>query len=247
MDEGIGREFMERTLYRHLGPSDQQRGMPPPPLFLQSGRAGRRVPLPPPDEGGPAPLDLYSLIRNRRSRRRFLPDPLGRAQLSFLLWATQGVKETLHQAATIRTVPSAGARHAFETYLMANRVDGVARGLYQYLPGDHSLALIDSRDGLGQEIEDACFGQDFVSRNAVTFLWAAVPYRMNWRYGERGYRYLHLDAGHVCQNLYLAAEACGAGVCAVAAFDDERLNALLGLDGASQFAIYLAAVGMISR
>ncbi len=245
MQEGIGREFMERTRYRHLGPSDQQRGAPPPPLYLESGKAVRRIPLSPPGEGRPAPLDLYNLIRDRRSQRRFLPDPLGREQLSFLLWATQGVKETPHQAATIRTVPSAGARHALETYLMINRVEGIARGLYQYLPADHSLALIDSRKGLSEELAEACFGQDFVSRNAVSFFWVAVPYRMNWRYGERGYRYLHLDAGHVCQNLYLAAEACGAGVCAVAAYDDDLLNSLLGLDGAGQFVIYLAAVGMI--
>jgi SagB-type dehydrogenase family enzyme len=70
-----------------------------------------------------------------------------------------------------------------------------------------------------------------------------VAYRMTWRYGERGYRYLLLDAGHVCQNLYLAAEPIGCGVCAIAAFFDDKLNAALGLDGEKQFAVYLATVG----
>jgi SagB-type dehydrogenase family enzyme len=66
---------------------------------------------------------------------------------------------------------------------------------------------------------------------------------MTYRYGERGYRYLHLDAGHVCQNLYLAAEAIGCGACAIAAFEDDEVNRVLGLDGESRFAIYLGAVG----
>ena len=66
---------------------------------------------------------------------------------------------------------------------------------------------------------------------------------MSWRYGQRGYRYLHLDAGHACQNLYLAAEAIGCGACAIAAFSDEAVDELLGLDGQSRFTIYLAAVG----
>lgn len=82
-----------------------------------------------------------------------------------------------------------------------------------------------------------------VKNSAVTFFWAAVTYRMGWRYGERGYRYLFLDAGHVCQNLYLAAEAVGCGVCAIAAFEDDTLNQLLGLDGVEQFAVYVATAG----
>ena len=92
-------------------------------------------------------------------------------------------------------------------------------------------------------ITSACFDQQFILRSGAVFLWTAVPYRMTWRYGERGYRDLHLDAGHVCQNLYLAAEAVGCGVCAIAAFDDDRMNELLGINGTDQFLIYLATVG----
>ena len=125
MHDGIGREFMERTRYRQLGPSDQQRGEPSPPVFFTSDRAGRRVPLPPAVDGKPGAQDLYRLITERRSRRRFRPAHLSQAHLSFLLWSTQGVKETLHEEASLRTVPSAGARHALETYLMINRVEGI--------------------------------------------------------------------------------------------------------------------------
>ena len=77
----------------------------------------------------------------------------------------------------------------------------------------------------------------------MTFLWVAVPHRMCWRYGERSYRYLFLDAGHVCQYLYLAAESIGAGACAIAAFDDEALDEAAGVDGETAFVIHAASAG----
>jgi SagB-type dehydrogenase family enzyme len=89
----------------------------------------------------------------------------------------------------------------------------------------------------------ACFDQQFILRGGVVFIWTAVSYRTTWRYGKRGNRDLHLDAGHVCQNLYLAAEATGCGTCAIAAFDDDDMNAILGINGSDQFVIYLATVG----
>ena len=98
-------------------------------------------------------------------------------------------------------------------------------------------------EGEQAEIVAACLDQGMVTASAVTFIWTAVTYRMAWRYGQRGYRYLHLDAGHVGQNLYLTAEALGLGAVAVAAFDDEAMNAACGLDGAERFVIYLAPVG----
>jgi SagB-type dehydrogenase family enzyme len=138
---------------------------------------------------------------------------------------------------------SAGARHALETYLLVNNVAELRPGLYRFLATAHRLAEVDTADGLADKMTAACWEQSQVRQSAVTFLWVAIPYRMTWRYGERGYRYLHLDAGHVCQNLYLAAEVIGAGVCAIAAFQDQALNSLLDLDGERQFVIYLATVG----
>jgi SagB-type dehydrogenase family enzyme len=159
------------------------------------------------------------------------------------LWCTQGVKDTIDTYATLRTVPSAGARHAFETVLLVNNVVGLEPGLYRYLAISHQLLKITTEAGLADQLTDACWEQTQIKTSAVTFFWVAVVYRMAWRYVERGYRYLHLDAGHVCQNLYLSAEAIGAGVCAIAAFQDEQLNELLDLDGAEQFVVYLATVG----
>jgi SagB-type dehydrogenase family enzyme len=143
----------------------------------------------------------------------------------------------------MRTVPSAGARHAFETYLLLNNVEGLPPGLYRYLAIERRLLQLNLDPTMADQITDACWRQRMVKKSAVTFIWVAIKYRMVWRYGERGYRYLHLDAGHVCQNLYLAAEAIDCGVCAIAAFQDEELNRLLELDGEEEFAIYLATVG----
>ena len=107
----------------------------------------------------------------------------------------------------------------------------------------HALQAIPTAPGVADRLVTACLGQDLVAASAATWLWSAVPYRMTWRYGERGYRYLHLDAGHVCQNLYLAAESLGAGVCAIGAFDDDLVNQALGLEGEDEFVIYIAALG----
>jgi SagB-type dehydrogenase family enzyme len=240
---GTGQEFMERTKYAYIGKSDQQNGIPQPPLELPPDPGLLLLNLPRPEALEIPPLDLRTAIERRRSVRTYTHEPLPLEELSFLLWCTQGVQRVNGTHWTLRTVPSAGARHAFETFLLVNDVDGLEPGLYRYLALSHRLQQAGTDLTLSHRITAACFDQQFILRCGVVFLWTAVPYRMTWRYGERGYRDLHLDAGHVCQNLYLAAEAVGCGVCAVAAFDDDTMNGLLGIDGASQFLIYLATVG----
>lgn len=243
MPQETGRRFMQETRYEHLDISDQRKKLPQPPLELNYDRGLPTLALPAPGQLPEFRLDLKATIENRRSVRQYSEKALTLEELSFLLWCTQGVKEKIDDYATLRTVPSAGARHAFETYLLVNRVDNIQSGVYRYLAIDHRLLQLEENGGLADKLAEACWGQTQVKRSAVTFFWTAVPYRMAWRYGERGYRYLHLDAGHVCQNLYLSAEAIGAGVCAIAAFQDDVLNGLLDLDGEEQFIIYLATVG----
>jgi len=238
-----GREFMEKTKYVFIGKSDQEKGLPQPPLELPPDPGKPLIALPLPATLDIPPVDLRTAIERRRSIRAFAREPLSLAELSFLLWCTQGVQQTTGSYWTMRTVPSAGSRHAFETYPLINNVEGLEPGLYRFLASFHGLQQVDMDPTIAQQITSACFDQQFLLRNNVTFIWTAVPYRMTWRYGERGYRDLHLDAGHVCQNLYLAAEAVGCGVCAVAAFEDDLMNGILGIDGDDQFVIYLAAVG----
>jgi SagB-type dehydrogenase family enzyme len=242
--EHIGREFMEKTRYEHLEPSEQNRGLPQPPLERDLAEGRPLIELPPAAGAELREADLRDLLTRRRSLRRYAEAPLSLEELSFLLWATQGVKKLIPGSATFRTAPSAGARHALETYLLLNRVESLDPGLYWYSALRHALLPLDaSREDAADRMVAACLGQEFVKSAAVTFVWAAEVHRMSWRYGERGYRYLHLDAGHACQNLYLAAEALGCGACAIAAFSEEAVNRLLALDGQARFAIYLAAVG----
>ena len=241
--KGIGREFMERTRYTYLGASAQQQGLPQPPLQAPYSGEAEPIDLPAPAEIEVGAVDLRLAIEARESVRRYAETPLSRAELSYLLWCTQGVRGVQGRYATFRNVPSAGARHALETYLLINRVEGLPPGLYRYLALEHKLVAVDLQPGVAQAVAGACLGQAMVARCAATFIWAAVAERMTWRYGQRGYRYMHLDAGHVCQNLYLAAGSVGGGACAIAAFSDEDMNRLLGLDGEEQFVIYLATMG----
>ena len=242
--ESIGEQFINRTKHSNLGPSDQYLGKPQPPLQLEFDKTQPLVKLPKPSEIPTEFVDVRKTIELRKSIRNYSRVPLTIGQLSYLLWCTQGVKEVFQGTTTLRTVPSAGARHAFETYLLINKVDGITPGLYRFLVLEHSLISVSLEKDIADKITKACLNQKFIKSSAVTFIWVAVPYRMNWRYGERGYRYLYLDAGHVCQNLYLSAESIKGGTCAIAAYSDDELNQILGLDGKDQFVIYLATVGL---
>jgi SagB-type dehydrogenase family enzyme len=242
MNQQIADAFLEGTKYQNLGPSDQQQGIDQPPLHAVLN-VGERFALPDPQSLDLGDMGLREAIETRRSLRTYSEKPISVDELSYLLWCTQGVKPESTSKFTLRTVPSAGARHAFETVLLVNRVDGLAPALYQYDAATHELIAWESPADITDQVMAACLGQRIIGNSAVTFIWVADRVRMAWRYGERGLRYLYLDAGHVCQNLHLAAESLFAGVCAVGAYNDDDLNALLGLDGSSRFVTYLAGVG----
>lgn len=243
MSKTIGQEFMVKTHYGNLEPSGQKQQLPQPPLEAFYSGTERIIDLPMPEDIPAINIDFMAAVELRTSVRDYQHMPISLLELSFLLWCTQGVKQVLGDKATLRTVPSAGARHAFETYLLINNVEGLKPGLYRFLALEHKLAEVNMTDRIAEEITEACLGQKFVRTSAVTFIWAADIARMTWRYGERGYRYIHLDAGHVCQNLYLSAQVIGCGACAIAAFDDEVLNQVVGIDGEENFVVYVGTVG----
>jgi SagB-type dehydrogenase family enzyme len=226
--------------------TDQSRQVVPPPIQKPCPPDAIRVPLP---RRGEWPhvgvVDLADAIAKRESHRRFLPEPIAPDELAFLLWATQGIRRRLNAATALRTVPSAGARHALETYLCVMNVQGLERGIYRYLPIEHELAHVSSVADLPERLGEAALGQRFLGQSAVTLAWTAIPYRMEWRYSLAAHKVIALDAGHVCQNLYLACEAIGAGTCAIAAYDQDAMDRLLGVDGRDEFVIYLAPVGKV--
>jgi SagB-type dehydrogenase family enzyme len=243
------RYFLKDSVRKRIDFSrtDQSLGVPPPPVEKSYSADAERIALIPPAEFQTLPgVDLLVAIKNRRSRRRFSETPLALEELSFLLWATQGIREQLGAGHARRTVPSAGARHALETYLCVLDVKGLDIGFYRYLPVEHQL-LVEYRDrGAAEKIGPATFQQNWMSSAAVVFIWSAIPHRMEWRYGLAAHKVILLDAGHVCQNLYLACEAIGAGTCAVAAYDQELMDELLRIDGKDEFVIYMAAVGKVN-
>lgn len=244
----IGRKFLKATDWARAQEieTDQKRGLPHPPLQKPAPEGAPRVPLPDPKSIAVPPVSVAEAIAARRSHRRFKPDPLSLEELTFLLWATQGVQQIVRDGvASLRTVPSAGARHPFETYLIVNRVTGLQPGLYRYLPLDHALVFLRSDPALPAKVVDGCLGQEFVGQGAAVFAWTVVPYRTEWRYSTLSHKVIAMDAGHLCQNLYLACEAIGAGTCAIGAYHQEKMDALLGVDGEEEFTIYLAPVGKV--
>ena len=239
------REFLKDSIRRAVdfSKTDQSRGIAPPPIEKPFGPDAKRINLPP--FGDIGKMDLPSAIGLRESRRSYGPDPLSLEELSFLLWSTQGVRKKLDSGHALRTVPSAGCRHALETYLCVLNVRGLDAGIYRYLPLEHQLLYEFAELDLDRKIVRAVLGQPYPAEAAVTFIWTAVPYRMEWRYGLAAHKVIALDAGHVCQNLYLACEAIGAGTCAIAAYDQEKIDRLLRIDGDEEFTIYLAPVGKL--
>ena len=243
------RYFLKDTVRQTIDFSQtaQGRGLERPPLEKPFDPNAERIDLVPVGQwNDTGRTDLESAIGNRKSRRSYSPEPLTLAELSFLLWATQGVRGQRQGGLTLRTVPSAGARHALETYLYAFCVDGLEPGLYRYLPLEHQLLFEFHVDGASEKFAQATLGQKFTGQGAVTFIWTTIPYRMEWRYDLAAHKVIAMDAGHVCQNLYLACEAIGAGTCAIAAYDQQLMDQLLKIDGEDEFTIYLAPVGKVT-
>ena len=232
----------EWTYFDEFG-SDQQKGLPRPDL---------QKPIPP----NPVLVDLISpnqfsvgrtptieVIRERISHRSFTRESLTLEELSFLLWATQGVRDKVTEDGItyiMRNVPSGGNRHPIETYLSIHRVEGIQPGLYRYLPIEQV-----NQGSLNQNSQSQGEPYYFIKEAAVVFIWTAIPYRSEWRYHKAAAKLIALDAGHICQNLYIASGAIGAGTCAVGAFDQTKMNELLELDGDDEFVIYMAPVGKI--
>lgn len=245
MDINDFRDVMKATLFDELGESiisDQEKKLPQPPLEKCYSQDEKLIDLVSPDNFTSGNMSLIEILNNRKSRRSFSKAPLTLEEFSFLLWSSQGVKRATKNA-TFRTVPSAGARHPFETYLAVFNVEGLESGLYRYLALEHKLVKLHALSNLKEELLEACYGQKFAIESAVTFIWTVVPYRTEWRYNVASARVMLMDVGHVCENLYLASESINAGTCAIGAYKQEKIDELIRVDGNDEFAIYLAPIG----
>lgn len=230
--------------------TDQQQKLPYlMPLKEANGRARIRLPLD--FEDIVSDKNLFALLQGRESCRNYSDEKVSLKELSFLLWATQGVRRYAgrQKQVTFRNVPSAGSRHPFETYLFVRNAESLDMGIYHYLPAGHELEVWKSGEDYTKDLTDALCGQKFAAEAPVVFVWSVLPYRTEWRYGQKAHKYVMIDAGHVCENLYLACEAVGCGTCAIGAYDQELLDEVLGFaPGPSaepdyEFAVYAAPVG----
>jgi SagB-type dehydrogenase family enzyme len=196
-----------------------------------------RVSLPEP--GGFQDLTVREALEARRSVRDYGAAAMSTTALSGLLHGAQGIT---NERRAFRAAPSAGALYPIELYPVVHRVDGVVSGIYHYAVRQHQLERLERGDFRSQ-VTRAGLYQGFLGEAGVCFLISAVFQRMRWKYRERAYRYVLLEAGHVAENLYLAATAMGLGACAVGAFYDDQFNRLLGLDGEQEAVIYVVSIG----
>lgn len=246
-----GRDFMHG--YRDNDPyesdfeSDQDLKLPQPPLVkAPMAKDGNHIALTKDFSQLPMLHNLPQLIESRRSARIYTQETMTLEQLSFLLWACQGVKSIRGKSyATLRTVPSGGARHPFETYLLIRKVDGLKPGVYHYLPMDHQLEFLHEIENLDETVNESLCGQSWAVKANVLFYWSMVPYRAEWRYGIYAHRVALMDAGHMAENLYLACTGIGLGCCAIGAFQDELCNKMLTLNGEEEFTLYVVPVGTV--
>ncbi len=238
----IGRRYLQDTRYTRQGPGEQSLSYPRGLPFKEYPEAKVRHPLRPPE--GRESADLWDILARRRSLRQYQDRYLTQEELAALVWATQGVT-LASQHYLLRTAPSAGALYPVETYLAVHQVEELEPGIWHLNLPEFSLELLQGLDAR-QPLVQACLGQRFMGEASVAFIWTGVLNRAMWKYRERAIRYIFLDAGHICQNLMLAATALNLGCCPVGAFFDEEVESLAGVDGVEEVALYLAAVGPLA-
>ncbi len=180
---------------------------------------------------------LERLLQQRRTLRAYTAAPLGMDQAAQLLWAAQGITRMDGR----RTAPSAGGLYPLQVYLVGGQVTGLAPGIYRYQPAGHRLRRIAPGDRR-TELAAAALGQSWIAAAPAILVFSATLPRTTRKYGARGVRYVHMEAGHAAQNVLLQAEALGLGAAVVGAFNDDRITSLLGLGGAER-PLYLLPVG----
>lgn len=228
--------------------TDKMKGIPKPEEFKSYDKSSIIIELPEINENIIKNNNIHNCIKDRRSTRLYSEEAISLEELSYLLWATQGI--TGHNKAaglTYRTVPCSGATHSFETYLFVMNVESLEAAIYRYLPVEHKLLFVCKLEDINSRLDEITLDQPFVpnfaKKAAVTFVWSTTPYRSEWKFDITAHKKILIDVGHICQNLYLTSESIGAGTCAIGIYDQRMVDEILGLDGEGEFVVYLAAVG----
>ena len=237
----IGQRFHKETILTVTGSiGDIFKSKPDKPKMHKNFPDKKKISLPAPQYQG---LSVEDAIKKRRSVRNYSKRPLTQLQLSQLLFAAQGVTGQSYRQA-LRTAPSAGALYPFEIYVVVNNVKGLERGIYHYSFLDHTLELLKTGD-FRRKVVKAGLEQDMLGKSGVTFILSAVFDRVCHKYGQRGYRYVYMEAGHISQNICLESVSLGLGSVTVGAFLDDKVSKRIEVDGQKEAAIYMHAVGSL--
>ena len=237
---GIGERFQEETKYQpDKIPVHRLAWDVRPPLYKDYHETPK-IQLP--SFKPPKAMSLDQTLKQRKSIRDFQDKSISIGQLGYLLWASSGIQR-IEDGYEFRTAPSAGALYPIETYIVTNNVKNLDPGVYHYGIRAHQLEQLAQGD-FRRQITAAALGQEMCAAAAAVFIWSALFERCKWKYGQRAYRYIYLDAGHIAQNLALAAVSIELGTCEIGALFDDHVNAIVGIDGSEESAICMAVVGV---
>jgi len=239
MLEGLGDRFQRETKYirgESLVGGMSWENLPEPFKFYTNVQI---VNLPEPKDLSGMSLD--QALRKRKSMREYSLEPIQLDQLSYILWAANGICNR-EENQEFRTAPSAGALYPIETYLVVSNVSDLNPGIYHYSVQKHELETL-KIGKFTREMVRAGMGQEMLGKAAVTFVWTAIFERSKWKYRQRAYRYIYLDAGHIAENLALAATSLGLGSCQIGALYDDEVNLIINVDGVEESVLYMSTVG----
>jgi len=243
----VGKEFIKGTRYPDYSTVDLVLRKPEPPAELPIPEGANITKLPSPKKIKIPNIPVTDLIGKWEPSSFFSRSSMTLAELSALLWYTQGFRARINEFLVLRNVPSSGSRYPIETYFVAGEVKGLDTGIYRYVPSTHSIITMSEDPDLSTAIATASMNFKVVTRAAVTFIWVGIPYRSTWALGNRGYRSVLLEAGHTCQELIMTAGCFGFEVQPIDMFHDEMITHLAHLDPETQWPVYLAAVGKRTR
>lgn len=235
----LGDEFQVGTKYHRMKMSEKGLDWSSQPEIYKEYPNSKKIELP--KITALSDLSLYAVLQKRKSVRDFKSMPISKEHLSYLLWASTGISRK-QQGYEFRTAPSAGALYPIETYISVKNIIGIDVGIYHYAIRKHSLELLKKGD-FSIDLAKAALDQEMCSMASVIFIWTAVFQRSKWKYEQRAYRYIYLDAGHIAENLALAATSINLGSCQIGALYDDEVNAVIGVDGTEESTIYMSVVG----
>ncbi len=240
MSQKVGDKFQQETKYSRDSLGNDFEWINPPELYKIYPNC-KKIKLDFPN----IPIKNFfdDLLIKRKSIRDFSKKTLSVEELSYLLWASTGIQRK-EFGFEYRTAPSAGALYPIETYLVINNVENVPKGFYHYLIKEHCLEELKLGD-FSIESAKAALDQNMCTTAGIIFIWTAIFNRSKCKYGQRAYRYIYLDAGHIAQNLVLASTNLNIGSCPIAALYDDEVNNIVGVDGLKESVIYMCAIGKI--